>query len=68
MESVRAAYGVAAHTLDPNSIVIAEVMSSNVQGIDSGIQYVPADPSLALSAVFVITDDRVIAIEVSSDI
>ena len=68
VESVRGAYGAATHTLDPKSRVIAEVMVSEAQGVDSAIQYVPADPSLALSAIFVIAGDRVIAIEVSSDI
>jgi len=68
VKSVRATYGAAAHTLDPKSRVVAEVMASNAYSIDSAMQYVPADPSLALSAIFVIADDRVIAIEVSSDI
>lgn len=67
-ESVRAAYGDASHTLDPKSRVIAEIMISKAQGTESALQYVPADPSLALSAVFVIAGDRVIAIEVSSDV
>lgn len=66
--SVRLAYGDATHMLDPSSRVVAEVMTSKAQGADSAMQYVPADPSLALSAIFVIADARVIAIEVSSDI
>ena len=66
--SVRQAYGDAAHTLDPKSRVIAEVMASKAAGVSSALQYVPTDPSLALSAIFVIAADRVIAIEVSSDI
>jgi hypothetical protein len=68
VESVRGTYGAAAYTLDPRSRVVAEVMASQAQGVDSAMQYVPADPSLALSAVFVFAGDRVVAIEVSSDI
>lgn len=67
-DSVRAAYGDASHTIDPKSRVIAEIMSSKAQGIEWALQYVPVDTSVALSAVFVIAGDRVIAIEVSSDV
>ena len=38
------------------------------EGLTSALQYVPVDPSLALSALFVVADDRVVAIEVSSDV
>jgi hypothetical protein len=65
---VRAVYGTATHTLEATSKVVAEVMLSRTQGLTSALQYVPADPSIALSALFVVADDRVVAIEVSSDV
>jgi hypothetical protein len=65
---VRAVYGAATHTLEATSQVVNEVMRSKTQGLTSALQYVPADPSLTLSALFVVADDRVVAIEVSSDV
>lgn len=65
---VRAVYGSATHTLEATSKVVAEVMRSKTQGLTSALQYVPADPSLTLSALFVVANDRVVAIEVSSDV
>lgn len=65
---VRAVYGAATHTLQATSQVVVEVMRSKTQGLTSALQYVPVDPSLALSALFVVADDRVVAIEVSSDV
>lgn len=65
---VRAVYGAATHTLEASSKVVDEVMRSRTHGLTSALQYVPADPSLALSALFVVANDRVVAIEVSSDI
>lgn len=65
---VRAVYGAATHTLEATSQVVNEVMRSKTHGLTSALQYVPADPSLALSALFVVADDRVVAIEVSSDV
>ena len=68
VESVHLAYGAATYRLDPKSRVVVEIMATDTLDVDSAIQYVPADPSLALSAVFVIAADRLVAIEVSSDI
>lgn len=65
---VRAVYGTPSHTLEATSQVVVEVMRSRTQGLTSALQYVPADPSLALSALFVVASDRVVAIEVSSDV
>jgi len=65
---VRALYGAATHTLEATSKVVAEIMLSKTQGVTSALQYVPADPSLALSALFVVANDRVVAIQVSSDV
>jgi hypothetical protein len=61
-------YGAATHTLEATSKVVAEIMLSKTQGVTSAHQYVPADPSLALSALFVVANDRVVAIQVSSDV
>jgi hypothetical protein len=66
--SVRATYGDASHTLDPGSRDLTMLLSSKGQQIDTVLQYVPLDVSIALSAIFVIAADRVVAIEVSSDI
>ena len=68
VESVHLAYGAATYMLDPRSRVVAEIMATETPDVDSAIQYVPPDPSLALSAVFIIAADRVVAIEVSSDL
>jgi hypothetical protein len=65
---VHAVYGAATHTLEATSKVVAEIMLSKTQGLTSALQYVPADPSLALSALFVVANDRVVAIQVSSDV
>ncbi len=65
---VHAVYGTATNTLEATSKVVAEIMRSKTQGLTSALQYVATDPGLALSAVFVLANDRVVTIEVSSDV
>ena len=66
--SVGSIYGASSHTLDPQSRDLTMLLSLKGQQIDTVLQYVPLDVSIALSAIFVIAADRVVAIEVSSDI
>ena len=65
---MRATYGEPSHTLDPQSRDLTIGLNLKGERIDSALQYVPADVSIALSAIFVISADRVVAIEVSADI
>lgn len=67
VEGLRAIYGEPKHMLDSRSKVIAHLMGGNVHGVDAALQYVPGDVTVALSAIFVVADDRLVAIEITSE-
>lgn len=66
--SVRAIYGASSHTIDPQSRDLSMLLDSKGHKIDTVLQYVPLDGSIALSAIFIMAANRIVAIEISSDV
>lgn len=65
MENVYEVYGKPSHKVTTETL--NEVMRSNVIRTDMAIQYVNPNPEILHSAIFVFSNRRLIAIEVSSD-
>lgn len=68
MADVVAAYGSPKYTHDSKSSVVADLVGKQEAArSDGALQYVPEDVSRLLSAIFIIRNESVAAIEISAD-